>query len=912
MSLLDFTSRWVMPWLAFMADWSVRWGILLTALVFWLCLKPPRRAASRYLLCTVVLVSGLLLPLLPRWGRIAVAWPFGPMTAMEREVSPTPPPLEPTPLVSTALMADGPLPRPIDLRAEITDRRPRVISQSASLDGWQKSALLIAVVWMSTVLALFVRFAGGWLVLVRLRREAADVPEAARASLDDCRRVMSLSRPVVLATHPSVNSPLMLGGRTAMVLVPLDWGSWTESERRACLLHELAHLSHRDDWAKLGQEVIRIPFFFHPQVHWLMRRLDRERELLCDEKAVALGTDPRTYARLLIDLAQRHGRLLPLARTVHYGTLSFLDRGTVAARIEQLLEDNMRNTLSPLSERRNIAIGTATLVIALGAGGLNVTATKPPPSRTDQRAPAAGKPEPNAGAVRKLEGLVLEPDGKPAVGAIVVAGFDNTEDLGHEVFTTTEDGRFTWPLGDGSRSVYIVAHKKGLAPRFWSGMINATARAEPAELKLEKAHTFSASLIDGEGRPVAGARVRIDLFAQATTSPRNKAGAQTTTTCFMYVQREVAGSPLENLFETTTDPHGSFTLNLSGPHDWLKLKVTTTSGKEMLVRAEKADHAPMASWMTEPGFVNAPVGEPVRLIVSPAARVHGRVTTKLQDVSVAALEVLYQDSRQPGVASHGANFRTNRISTGPDGQFVIDGLSPGTINVIVYGTGEAETWTYRAAQDVALRSGETAEVALELIRGVEVEGKVVLHGVGSSVAGADVGVYGPFRPRTSAMTRGAKSGANGTYHYRLPPGETYLYVMGPPPGFTRLPGEGSSRTVNIPEGANRFEVPPLEVVGAVTLRGRVLDAAGSPVAGATVVGSCEANMCISFPGKGAVTDARGEFQLPEGGYNTVAKGAPARLLIRLTGGVEHEASSIPTDDGVITVKLPIHSEKPAK
>jgi len=43
-NLLDFTDRWVVPGLAFLADWSVRWGILLAILLLWLVSRPPRRA----------------------------------------------------------------------------------------------------------------------------------------------------------------------------------------------------------------------------------------------------------------------------------------------------------------------------------------------------------------------------------------------------------------------------------------------------------------------------------------------------------------------------------------------------------------------------------------------------------------------------------------------------------------------------------------------------------------------------------------------------------------------------------------------------------------------------------------------------------------------------------------------------
>ena len=163
-----------------------------------------------------------------------------------------------------------------------------------------------------------------------------------------------------------------------------------------------------------------------------------------------------------------------------------------------------------------------------------------------------------------------------------------------------------------------------------------------------------------------------------------------------------------------------------------------------------------------------------------------------------------------------------------------------------------------------------------MIRGVDVEGKVVVRGGGSPVVGAGVGVYGPYRPRTSAMTQQAKTDEQGHYHFRLPPGETYLYVMAPPAEFTTLPNEGSSVTVTIPKDATRYELPPIEIAAAVTVRGRVVDAANAPVAGAKIVGICEGTSCRPLPGNETITDARGEFHLPEGGFNTVAKGKTRR------------------------------------
>ena len=74
------------------------------------------------------------------------------------------------------------------------------------------------------------------------------------------------------------------------------------------------------------------------------------------------------------------------------------------------------------------------------------------------------------------------------------------------------------------------------------------------------------------------------------------------------------------------------------------------------------------------------------------------------------------------------------LKTDRDGRFVIDGLDEGTINIVVFGEGEGVDWTYRPAQDVVLRSGETSDITIELIRGVEIEGKIVAGGSDAPVA----------------------------------------------------------------------------------------------------------------------------------------------------------------------------------
>src|SRR5262249_16348019 len=56
------------PALWFLADWSLRWALLIALLAIGLAVLRPRRAATRSLVCWLVFLVGLSLPALPRWG----------------------------------------------------------------------------------------------------------------------------------------------------------------------------------------------------------------------------------------------------------------------------------------------------------------------------------------------------------------------------------------------------------------------------------------------------------------------------------------------------------------------------------------------------------------------------------------------------------------------------------------------------------------------------------------------------------------------------------------------------------------------------------------------------------------------------------------------------------------------------
>ena len=145
-----------------------------------------------------------------------------------------------------------------------------------------------------------------WLThnLVRLRREATPLrlADVADHGWRRCSQHFSLAN-VQLATSPSIFSPVTLGLRYPLILLPLGLAeTLSEAELQAVLAHEFAHVSRHDFLKNLLYELVALPVRYHPCL-WLTRRyLVESREIIADEIASRI-TGPARYAQSLLRLA---------------------------------------------------------------------------------------------------------------------------------------------------------------------------------------------------------------------------------------------------------------------------------------------------------------------------------------------------------------------------------------------------------------------------------------------------------------------------------------------------------------------------------------------------------------------------------------------------------------------------------
>ncbi|MBZ5506280.1 MAG: M56 family metallopeptidase [Acidobacteriia bacterium] len=168
-------------------------------------------------------------------------------------------------------------------------------------------AWYIFLAWAILALAGLARVAVATLQVRRLRAETAPVdmnglPADVRVLIEEFQQ----SRPVSLLISRRLEVPTAIGFRKPAIILPA-WllESTPAEELKYILLHELAHLSRRDDWTNLTQKILKALMFFLPSVWWIERRLSMDREVACDDAVLARSGTPRGYAECLARVAER-------------------------------------------------------------------------------------------------------------------------------------------------------------------------------------------------------------------------------------------------------------------------------------------------------------------------------------------------------------------------------------------------------------------------------------------------------------------------------------------------------------------------------------------------------------------------------------------------------------------------------
>ncbi len=673
------------------------------------------------------------------------------------------------------------------------------------------------------------------------------------------------------ATDSSRSSvPVLLGGLRLAVLLPPGWDALPLDHRRAALLHEAAHLAGRDDWAKTLEELVRVVFFFHPVVCWLLRRLEGTREQLCDAVVVRQGLDPRLLARVLVDFTKLVGAGQP---TLALGkALPFFNQITIKDRIHQLMEADMTRWTIPLPQHFKVALSAMVLgsTALLGTFGLQAAA---PPELNKEPAPEQAK----AKKAPAVSGDVVDSEGQPVAGATILLA--RIQGRSKALSTQSDaDGKFAFASlpsdPPNNFALVLLAAKEGFAP----------TRDHPfgtprVTLKLAKAIRISGTVRDKDNKPIAHARV------QFGTVERHENFSS-----WGYADETMlSGTSLETFFITSSNALGEFELN------------AVPAGAELIFRANAEGFAekdtgakgPKAQYFARPG------GPKVDIVLAPEARIMGQIVNQVNGATLQGLRIwLYE-----------GGLIKRRAQANAQGEFSFKGLPGGKFHVLVEDAPEGEHWVARTAPTIEVRAGEANKVQVELIKGIQVQGSVLVKETGLPMARIQVFASCAARPR-GIKQFSTWTDAEGHYRFQLPPGEAEFQIVGNiPADYTPVREDNSlqpgSRAV-IADGKAQVMGPTLMLTRARpagALEGYVRDARGNPVAQAQIVGLCRAGICTRIGGQKVTTDPRGHFRIDSGPDGAFPLGELTSLEVAVAGGKVFEVRVVVVK-GEVEVRLP--------
>jgi BlaR1 peptidase M56 len=242
------------------------------------------------------------------------------------------------------------------------------------------------------------RVAAGLFAVAALRRRSVPIRDPNLiAEVDELRRSLGVSAAVAVRQAAGVGTAATLGSWRPIVLFASDWLTWSPTERRAVLAHELAHVRRRDYLVGLLAAVGRAVHFYHPLVRRLASRLRLQQELAADALAATVAGGRAAYRRSLAGMALRQDAALVAG--VARPFLS--DRSSLLRRMAMLrVTDDER----PLSRAVRWSLAVLLVAVAVGASAVRGTAQGPPAA-----APPAGELPPFDLSLvpAKADGVVL-------------------------------------------------------------------------------------------------------------------------------------------------------------------------------------------------------------------------------------------------------------------------------------------------------------------------------------------------------------------------------------------------------------------------------------------------------------------------------------------------------------------------
>ena len=391
-------------------------------------------------------------------------------------------------------------------------------------------------------------------------------------------------------------------------------------------------------------------------------------------------------------------------------------------------------------------------------------------------------------------GLVVDESQRPVAGATVTLEaapatggrrrFRMPDEPAPPRFSAASDARGHFEIAGIPAGRYdLTAEAAGYAPRDVPGLEVPTGEGEHAlgTVILLPGAALEGRVVDPRGQPIGDAEVQV-----VAAGRRTPFGA-----FFLREQEEPAAR--------------------SAADGWFRV-TDLVPGQAVDVQVFRRGYGAAEI----PGVV--PPAEPLAVTLQPAVRLAGRVVDPAGE-PVAGARVNLSAERQRGGAM---SMRMAGNTTSDDeGRFLFEEVEPGTLRVMASAEGRQPA---ELAGVQAVPGRDIADLELVLAPGATVSGRV-LDAEGRPAAGVMVQPIDDDRPGSSRIFRGTTADGEGWYVLDgLPTGPRSIAAEDEQ-------GQRAVGEIDVRPGENRLD---LRLAGGAEVAGRVVDAEGSPVAGAEV------------------------------------------------------------------------------
>ena len=238
-------------------------------------------------------------------------------------------------------------------------------------DRWLMSGAAISAAWLGWVTLNGISLLVAMLALRRAKRECHPLPAEIEEQLPHWLDIRRSGRRATIVISAAVQHAAVLGGARTIAIAPHLVDRLDRDDLDRIVIHEWAHVQRRDDIAQAALLVIRMIAGWHPAIWWLNRQIAIEREIACDQLAVAVTGSPKKYAACLMRLAAIPSPSFSPAVGLHVLTL-------LHNRILRVLS---LKDVRPQGTHVPAAVAAATMLIGTGLGvgqfHLIVTAQSP-------------------------------------------------------------------------------------------------------------------------------------------------------------------------------------------------------------------------------------------------------------------------------------------------------------------------------------------------------------------------------------------------------------------------------------------------------------------------------------------------------------------------------------------------------